>query len=174
MAKFVKMRFEMKHLRFFVYIHLSLIFSVFVNLVRYLEWHPCPFWWGKWLLLVTCRSSMTNQFGLWKFMLDKKGYPFQGSLFSNIFGLVFISTTELFIRKLLLSLVPLYLQLLTVFLVIDCSVLVAGWDSDSWLDPPLLAPLAPRCFQQRKSIMFPFDLTHQFTIKPLTSLRCMP
>lgn len=56
MAKFVKMRFEMKHLWFFVYNHLSLIFSVFVNLVRYLEWHPCPFWWGKWLLLVTCRQ----------------------------------------------------------------------------------------------------------------------
>lgn len=78
-----------------------------------------------------CRRSMTNSLGLWKFMrlmLDKKGLPFQGSLFSNIFGLVFMSTTDLLTGKLLLSLVHFYLQLLTILLVTDYSVLVAGWD----------------------------------------------
>lgn len=108
----------------FVYIHLTLIFFIFVNLVRYLKCLLCPFWWRNWVLLASCTSSyMTNSLVLWKFMLDKKGYPFKGSLFSIIFGLVFISTTELFTRKLLLSIVYFYLQLSAIFLAIDYSVL---------------------------------------------------
>lgn len=96
---------------FLVYIHLTLIFFIFVNLVRYLKCFPCPFWWRKWVLLVSRPSScMTNSLVLWKFMLDKKGYPSKGSLFSNICGLVFISTTELFTRKLLLNVVNFYLH----------------------------------------------------------------